>query len=87
VEPAYCRRDSQGTTSFRVDELLVFVSNSISIPVDSILFPLIAFSGIISASAMTEMFYTNITVKAIVTLLAFWTIYLVPEKPIYKEDE
>jgi len=65
----------------------VFVSNSISIPVDSILFPLIAFSGIISATAMTEMFYTNITVKAIITLLAFWTIYLVPEKPIYKEDE
>ena len=65
----------------------VFVSNSISIPVDSILFPLIAFSGIISASAMTEMFYTNITVKAIVTLLAFWTIYLVPEKPIYMAEE
>ena len=65
----------------------VFVSNSISIPVDSILFPIIAFSGIISATAMTEMFYTNITVKAIITLLAFWTIYLVPEKPIYREDE
>jgi uncharacterized PurR-regulated membrane protein YhhQ (DUF165 family) len=63
----------------------VFVSNSISIPVDSVLFPLIAFSGIISATAMTEMFYTNITVKAIITLLAFWTIYLVPEKPIYRE--
>jgi uncharacterized PurR-regulated membrane protein YhhQ (DUF165 family) len=65
----------------------VFVSNSISIPVDSILFPLIAFSGIISATAMTEMFYTNITVKAIITLLAFWTIYLVPEKPIYREEK
>ncbi len=65
----------------------VFVSNSISIPVDSVLFPLIAFSGIISATAMTEMFFTNITVKAIITLLAFWTIYLVPEKPIYRGDE
>jgi uncharacterized PurR-regulated membrane protein YhhQ (DUF165 family) len=64
----------------------VFVSNSISIPVDSILFPLIAFSGIISTTAMTEMFYTNIVVKAIITLLAFWTIYLVPEKPIYRDD-
>ena len=65
----------------------VFVSNSISIPVDSILFPIIAISGIISATAMTEMFYTNIVVKAIITLLAFWTIYLVPEKPIYRADE
>lgn len=62
----------------------VFISNSISIPVDSILFPLIAFLGIISADAMGQMFWTNIIVKAIVTLLAFWTIYLVPEKPIYR---
>jgi len=55
--------------------------------IDSVLFPLIAFSGIISATAMMEMFYTNITVKAIITLLAFWMIYLVPKKPIYREDE
>ena len=64
----------------------VFVSNSISIPVDSVLFPLIAFSGIISSTAMVEMFWTNITVKAIITLLVFWTIYLVPEKPMYREE-
>jgi uncharacterized integral membrane protein (TIGR00697 family) len=63
----------------------VFASNSISIPVDSVLFPLIAFYGIISADAMVQMFWTNIIVKAIVTLLAFWTIYLVPERPIYVE--
>ena len=64
----------------------VFVSNSISIPLDSVLFPVIAFSGIISAVAMVEMFWTNITVKAIVTLLVFWTIYLVPEKQIYRDE-
>ncbi|MDM7912361.1 MAG: VUT family protein, partial [Methanotrichaceae archaeon] len=63
----------------------VFVSNSISIPIDSLLFPLIAFFGVVSADAMMQMFWTNIIVKAIVTLLAFWTIYLVPEKPIYSE--
>jgi uncharacterized integral membrane protein (TIGR00697 family) len=63
----------------------VFVSNSISIPIDSLLFPLIAFFGVVSADAMVQMFWTNIIVKAIVTLLAFWTIYLVPEKPIYRE--
>lgn len=50
---------------------------------DSVLFPLIAFYGIISADAMVQMFWTNIIVKVIVTLLAFWTIYLVPERPIY----
>lgn len=63
----------------------VFASNAVSIPVDSILFPLIAFTGILGFDALVQMFWTNITVKAIVTLLAFWTIYLVPERPIYKE--
>lgn len=63
----------------------VFVSNAVSIPVDSILFPLIAFTGILGVDALVQMFWTNITVKAIVTLLAFWTIYLVPERPIYKD--
>jgi len=63
----------------------VFVSNAFSIPVDSILFPLIAFTGIVGMDAMMQMFGTNILVKAITTLLAFWTIYLVPEKPIYRD--
>jgi uncharacterized integral membrane protein (TIGR00697 family) len=63
----------------------VFASNSISIPIDSVLFPLIAFFGIISADAMVQMFWTNLIVKVIVTMLAFWTIYLVPERPIYRD--
>jgi len=36
--------------------------------------------------ALLQMFGTNIIVKAMVTLLVFWTIYLVPEKPIYADD-
>ncbi len=63
----------------------VLVSNSISIPIDSVLFPLIAFLGVISADAMVQMFWTNLIVKVIVTMLAFWTIYLVPERPIYRD--
>jgi uncharacterized PurR-regulated membrane protein YhhQ (DUF165 family) len=65
----------------------VFVSNAFSIPVDSILFPLIAFTGIVGVDAMMQMFGTNLLVKAITTLLAFWTIYLVPERPIYREEK
>ena len=61
----------------------VFISNGISVPVDSIIFPIIAFAGIISMTAMWQMFLTNIAMKFIITLLVFWTIYLVPEKPIY----
>jgi uncharacterized integral membrane protein (TIGR00697 family) len=64
----------------------VFVSNAFSIPADSTLFPLIAFTGIVGFDALVQMFWTNITVKAIITLLVFWTIYLVPEKPIYIES-
>jgi queuosine precursor transporter len=64
----------------------VFASNSISIPVDSLLFPIIAFAGILGAEGLQQMVWTNIIVKAIVTILIFWTIYLVPEKPIYRES-
>lgn len=63
----------------------VFASNAVSIPVDSVLFPIIAFTGIVGSEALLQMFWTNITVKAIITLLIFWTIYLVPEDPIYED--
>ena len=63
----------------------VFASNAVSIPLDSVLFPLIAFAGIVGMEGLQQMIWTNIIVKAIITLLVFWTIYLVPEKPIYEE--
>jgi len=63
--------------------LRVVVSNTFSIPVDSILFPIIAFAGVISPAAMFGMFLANIIIKFIVTAGSFWMIYLVPEKPIY----
>ena len=65
----------------------VFVSNSVSIPLDSFLFPLIAFAGVVDLTALIQMFWTNIIVKVITTLFVFWTIYLVPEKPIYKSAD
>lgn len=67
--------------------LRVVVSNSISIPIDSIIFPIIAFAGIVSVDAIWQMFWTNIIVKAIITALSFWMIYIVPEKPIYLEEK
>lgn len=65
----------------------VFASNSISIPVDSLLFPIIAFAGVVGTEGLQQMFWTNIIVKAIVTALVFWTIYLVPDRPIYEKGE
>lgn len=66
--------------------LRVVVSNSISIPVDSLIFPLIAFSGLLSMSVLVIMVLSNILTKAVVTLLSFWMIYLVPEKKMYVES-
>jgi uncharacterized integral membrane protein (TIGR00697 family) len=63
----------------------VFASNSVSIPVDSLMFPIIAFAGVLGVEGLQQMVWTNIIVKALVTALVFWTIYLVPEKPIYEE--
>lgn len=60
----------------------VVVSNSISIPVDSILFPILAFSGIVSTISLWQMFYTNIIIKAIMTGGFFWLIYVVPTNMI-----
>jgi len=76
---------TQGIGKNKPQWLRVVVSNSVSIPIDSVLFPLIAFAGVVSWTAMFQMFATNIIVKAIMTGLSFWMIYLVPEKPIYKK--
>lgn len=65
--------------------LRVIVSNSISIPIDSLLFATIAFIGVISSAALVAMIFSNILVKAVITIVSFWMIYLVPEKPIYQE--
>ncbi len=65
----------------------VVISNAISIPVDSVIFPLIAFAGVVSSSAMIQMFYTNVIVKVVISLLISWSIYLVPEKPIYRKEK
>lgn len=64
----------------------VFISNSVSIPIDSLLFPIIAFGGVLGATDLMHMFWTNIAMKVIITILVFWTIYLVPEKPIYRAE-
>jgi uncharacterized PurR-regulated membrane protein YhhQ (DUF165 family) len=53
----------------------VFISNAFSLPVDSGLFHLIAFTGIISADAMFQMFGTNLLVEAVTTILVVWTIF------------
>jgi len=61
----------------------VLISNAISTPLDSIIFPTIAFAGILSLPSLGIMMLSNLLIKAIVTIATVWMIYLVPEKKIY----
>lgn len=65
----------------------VLVSNGIAVPVDSLIFPIVAFLGVVDWNIIWIMFVTNILVKFAITLASFWMIYLVPDKPIYVSNE
>ncbi len=58
----------------------VLVSNSFSIPVDSVLFCWIAFSGSMPNAVVWAIVLSNILVKGITTLIGMPLIYLVKEK-------
>ena len=57
--------------------LRVLLSNGVAIPVDTIIFLLIAFAGWVPAAVIGEMFVANLLVKYAVTLASFGSIYLV----------
>ncbi|MBI5388979.1 queuosine precursor transporter [Candidatus Woesearchaeota archaeon] len=78
---------TQGPGKDKPQFLRVFVSNAVSIPIDSIIFPIIAFGGILSMDVIWQMFLANIFIKALFTVAAFWMIYLVPEKPLYTRKD
>jgi uncharacterized integral membrane protein (TIGR00697 family) len=58
----------------------VLVSNSISVPLDSLIFCWGAFAGQLPAATVWSIFWANVLVKGAVTLLSLPGIYLVPEK-------
>jgi len=57
--------------------LRVLISNSVSIPIDSIIFCLLAFYGTMPLGVVISIVITNIIVKLIVTLISLPSIYLV----------
>ena len=59
--------------------LRVLLSNGIAIPVDTLLFLLVAFAGRVPAAVIAEMFLANIFVKYAVTVASLGTIYLVKD--------
>jgi uncharacterized integral membrane protein (TIGR00697 family) len=57
----------------------VLVSNTFSIPLDSVIFCWLAFGGVLPAPVVWSIFWSNVLVKGIVTLVSLPGIYLVPE--------
>ncbi len=67
----------------------VLVSNAVAVPIDSAIFVLIAFAGVLSTGNVGETFLTNVVVKLLVTLVSIPWIYLVrpggprrPDQPV-----
>ena len=58
----------------------VLVSNAISIPVDSFLFSMLAFWGVLPRAVVFSIFLSNMIIKGITTVITIPGIYLVPEK-------
>jgi len=64
----------------RFQWLRVLVSNSVSIPVDSLIFCWGAFGWALPHSVVWSIFFANIIVKGLVTLVSLPGIYLIKEK-------
>ena len=58
----------------------VLVSNSVSIPVDSLIFVWLAFGGTMPVAVVWSIFVSNLIVKGATTLVSLPGIYLVKER-------
>jgi len=58
----------------------VLVSNTVSVPLDSLIFCWGAFAGLLPATTVWSIFWANVLVKGAVTLVSLPGIYLVPER-------
>lgn len=57
----------------------VLASNAVSVPLDSVLFSVIAFGGVFPRSVVIEIIIANIVIKGVSSLLTAPMIYLVPD--------
>ena len=65
----------------RFQWMRVLVSNSISVPLDSLIFCWGAFGGVLPTATVWSIFWANVLLKGGVTLLSLPGIYLVRERP------
>jgi queuosine precursor transporter len=59
----------------------VLASNSLSIPVDSLIFAWLAFGGVLPAAVVWSIVLSNVLVKGATTLVSLPLIYTVKEQP------
>lgn len=64
----------------RYQWLRVLTSNAVSIPLDSMIFVWAAFGGVYPSPSVWEIFFANILLKGMVTLVSLPGIYLVKER-------
>jgi len=64
----------------RYQWLRVLTSNAISIPIDSMIFVWAAFGGVYPSSSVWEIFFANILLKGVITLVSLPGIYLVKDR-------
>jgi len=57
----------------------VLVSNSLSVPVDSLIFVWLAFGGVMPTAVVWSIFASNVIIKGLTTLVSLPGIYLVKE--------
>lgn len=61
----------------RYQWLRVLVSNSASVPLDSLIFVWIAFGGLLPTALVWSIFWANVVLKGLMTLVSLPAIYLV----------
>ena len=64
----------------------VLASNLAALPIDSVLFALIAFAGIVPGSVVLEIIYLNIAFKGVVTVLSIPLIYSIRPNVVVASD-
>ena len=57
----------------------VLTSNAVAVPVDSLIFCAIAFFGVLPFGVVASIFWANVIIKGLTTLLSIPLIYAVPE--------
>lgn len=62
--------------------LRVLGSNTVSLPVDSLIFASLAFGGTLPLAALWDVIWGQIIFKAVVTVISLPGIYTVPERPL-----